>query len=56
VEKKFGLLLRCANLQIWCAPPSFSLVPPPFSLAPPFFVLVMQHMAAVNFGIFYFVK
>jgi len=47
VEKKFGLL-QCANLQVWCAPPSFS-------LALPSFVLVPQQMAAVYF-VKWFVK
>jgi hypothetical protein len=42
VEKKFGLLFRCANLHLRCAPPSFVLVP--------------QQMAAVNFVHFYCVK
>ena len=53
VEKKFGLLLRCANLHLRCAAPSilrtalsFSLAP----IAPLFFVLVLQQMAALNFG------
>jgi hypothetical protein len=53
VEKKFGLLLWCANLHLQCAAPSILHAPPAFLLAPnalPFFVLVPQQMAAVNFG------
>jgi hypothetical protein len=49
VEKKFGLLLQCANLHLRCKPLSIS-------LSPPSFVLVPQQMAAVNFGHFYGVK
>jgi hypothetical protein len=59
VEKKFGLLLRCANLHLRWAAPSISLAQPSFLLAPhapTSFVLVPQRMAAVNFGHFYCVK
>jgi hypothetical protein len=59
VEKKFRLLLRCANLHLRCtalsilhAPPSFLFAPN----APPFFELVPQQMAAVNFGNLFGVK
>jgi hypothetical protein len=59
VEKKFGLLLCCANLHLRCKAPSISHASPSFLLAPnalPFFVLVAQQMAAVNFGYLFGVK
>jgi hypothetical protein len=59
VEKKFGLLLRCANLHLRCAAPSILRVPTSFLLAPnapPFFVLVPQQTAAVNFGYLFGMK
>jgi hypothetical protein len=59
VEKKFGLLLRCANLHLRCSAPSISHAPPSIlrvPYAPTSFVLVPQQMAAVNFGHFYCVK
>jgi hypothetical protein len=45
VEKKFGLLLQCANLHLRCAEPSILRAPASVLLAPnapPFFVLVPQ--------------
>ncbi len=56
VDKNFGVLLQCTNLQLRCTQSSFSLAPPAFSLAPLSFALAMQQMAAVNFVHFYFVK
>jgi len=63
VEKKFGLLFRCANLQLQCAATSISLALTSislaltsFSLAQTSFVLTPQQMAALNFLHFYFVK
>jgi hypothetical protein len=56
VDKNFSALFWCANLQLRCPLPSFSLAPPSISLAPPSFVLAPQQMAAVNFVHFYFVK
>jgi len=56
VEKKFGLLFRCANLQLQCAATSISLALTSISLAQTSFVLTPQQMAALNFLHFYFVK
>ncbi len=66
VEKKFVLMLRCANLHLRCTATSISLAPPsifcaPRSFllephAPPSIVLVPQQMAAVNFGSFLLCK
>jgi hypothetical protein len=69
-RKTFGLLFRCANLQLQCAATSISLALTSISLAltsislaltsislaQTSFVLTPQQMAALNFLHFYFVK
>ena len=62
-RKTFGLLFRCANLQLQCAATSISLALTSISLALTYFllaqtsfVLTPQQMAALNFLHFYFVK
>jgi hypothetical protein len=51
VEKKFGLLLGCANLHLQCTARFFY-----SRRTPPSFLLVPQQMAAVNLVHFYCVK